>query len=127
MDVVSLVLLAILAVIVLSLILGSFFTVSTAQVAVLTRFGKFLRVAEAGLNWKMPFLDSVAGIVSLRVNQIALTMETKTKDNASSPFPSRCRTVSAPSACTTRFTSSPTPWRRSSPMSSRSFSGTYPR
>lgn len=81
MDVVSLVLLAILAVIVLSLILGSFFTVSTAQVAVLTRFGKFLRVAEAGLNWKMPFLDSVAGIVSLRVNQIALTMETKTKDN----------------------------------------------
>jgi len=81
MDMVSLVLLAILAVIVLSLILGSFFTVSTAQVAVLTRFGKFLRVAEAGLNWKAPFLDSVSGIVSLRVNQIALTMETKTKDN----------------------------------------------
>jgi regulator of protease activity HflC (stomatin/prohibitin superfamily) len=81
MDMVTLVLLAILAVIVLSLILGSFFTVSTAQVAVLTRFGKFLRVAEAGLNWKAPFLDSVSGIVSLRVNQIALTMETKTKDN----------------------------------------------
>jgi regulator of protease activity HflC (stomatin/prohibitin superfamily) len=81
MDMVSLVLLAILGVIVLSLILGSFFTVSTAQVAVLTRFGKFLRVAEAGLNWKAPFLDSVSGIVSLRVNQIALTMETKTKDN----------------------------------------------
>jgi regulator of protease activity HflC (stomatin/prohibitin superfamily) len=81
MDVVTLVLLAVLAVIVLSLILGSFFTVSTAQVAVLTRFGKFLRVAEAGLNWKAPFLDSVSGVVSLRVNQIALTMETKTKDN----------------------------------------------
>ncbi len=81
MDMVSLVLLAILGVIVLSLILGSFFTVSTAQVAVLTRFGKFLRVAEAGLNWKAPFLESVSGIVSLRVNQIALTMETKTKDN----------------------------------------------
>jgi regulator of protease activity HflC (stomatin/prohibitin superfamily) len=81
MDIVTLVLLAILAVIVLSLILGSFFTVSTAQVAVLTRFGKFLRVAEAGLNWKAPFLDSVSGVVSLRVNQIALTMETKTKDN----------------------------------------------
>jgi regulator of protease activity HflC (stomatin/prohibitin superfamily) len=81
MDMVSLVLLAILGVIVLSLILGSFFTVSTAQVAVLTRFGKFLRVAEAGLNWKAPFLDSVSGIISLRVNQIALTMETKTKDN----------------------------------------------
>jgi len=76
-----LILLGILAVIVLSLILGSFFTVSTAEVAVLTRFGKFLRVAEAGLNWKAPYLDTVAGIVSLRVNQITLTMETKTKDN----------------------------------------------
>jgi regulator of protease activity HflC (stomatin/prohibitin superfamily) len=66
---------------VLSLILGSFFTVRTAEVAVLTRFGKFLRVAEAGLNWKLPYFDSIAGIVTLRVNQITLTMETKTKDN----------------------------------------------
>ena len=81
MDLVLLVVLAVLAIIVLSLILGSFFTVSTAEVAVLTRFGKFLRVAEAGLNWKAPYLDTVAGIVSLRVNQITLTMETKTKDN----------------------------------------------
>jgi regulator of protease activity HflC (stomatin/prohibitin superfamily) len=81
MEVVSLILLAIVAIIVLSLILGSFFTVSTAEVAVLTRFGKFLRVAEAGLNWKAPYLDTVAGVVSLRVNQITLTMETKTKDN----------------------------------------------
>ena len=81
MEVVSLILLAVLAIIVLSFILGSFFTVSTAEVAVLTRFGKFLRVAEAGLNWKAPYLDSVAGVVSLRVNQITLTMETKTKDN----------------------------------------------
>jgi regulator of protease activity HflC (stomatin/prohibitin superfamily) len=59
----------------------SFFTVSTAEVAIVTRFGKFLRAAEPGLNWKVPFIDSVAGKVSLRVNQITLTMETKTKDN----------------------------------------------
>src|SRR5579864_5485434 len=73
--------LGIAAVIVLYLIMASFFTVRTAEVAVITRFGKFLRVAEPGLNWKRPFFDSVAGIVSLRVNQITLTMETKTKDN----------------------------------------------
>src|SRR5271155_1786844 len=72
---------AIVIFVALYLILGSFFTVRTAEVAVITRFGKFLRVAEAGLNWKRPFFDSVAGIVSLRVNQITLTMETKTKDN----------------------------------------------
>jgi len=71
----------IVAFIALYLIFGSFFTVDTAQVAVITRFGKFLRVADPGLNWKRPFLDSVAGYVSLRVSQITLTMETKTKDN----------------------------------------------
>lgn len=73
--------LGIVAFIVLFMILGSFFTVRTAEVAIITRFGKFLRVAEPGLNWKRPFVDTVAGIVSLRVNQITLTMETKTKDN----------------------------------------------
>jgi regulator of protease activity HflC (stomatin/prohibitin superfamily) len=81
MELFVLIPLIILAIIVLSLILGSFFTVSTAQVAVITRFGKFQRVAEAGLNWKLPYFDTVSGVVSLRVNQIALTMETKTKDN----------------------------------------------
>ncbi len=65
----------------LYVVLGSFFTVSTAQVAVITRFGKFKRAAEAGLNWKVPFIDRVAGRVSLRVDQIKLTMETKTQDN----------------------------------------------
>jgi regulator of protease activity HflC (stomatin/prohibitin superfamily) len=73
--------LGIVVFIALYMILGSFFTVRTAEVAIITRFGKFLRVAEPGLNWKRPFFDSVAGTVSLRVNQITLTMETKTKDN----------------------------------------------
>jgi len=76
-----LILLAIVAFMGLYVIFGSFFTVNTAEVAVITRFGKFLRIAEAGLNWKSPFFDSVAGRVSLRVIQITLTMETKTKDN----------------------------------------------
>jgi regulator of protease activity HflC (stomatin/prohibitin superfamily) len=81
MDAAILIVFAIAALILLTLVLGSFFTVNTAQVAIVTRFGKFLRIAEPGLNWKMPYFDTVAGIVSLRVNQIALTMETKTKDN----------------------------------------------
>jgi len=81
MDLFLVIFLAFCAIIALTLILGSFFTVSTAQVAIITRFGKFLRVADPGLNWKMPYFDSVTGLVSLRVNQISLTMETKTKDN----------------------------------------------
>jgi regulator of protease activity HflC (stomatin/prohibitin superfamily) len=66
---------------VLSTIFGSFFTVQTAEVAIITRFGRFVRSANAGLNWKIPFIDKVDGRMSLRVNQIALTMETKTRDN----------------------------------------------
>ncbi|MEJ0009134.1 MAG: SPFH domain-containing protein [Alphaproteobacteria bacterium] len=61
--------------------LTSFFTVRTAEVAVVTRFGKFRRIAQPGLNWRVPLIDKVAGRVSLRVNQITMTMETKTKDN----------------------------------------------
>ncbi len=81
MEVFALIVVAIAGILVLSIVLGSFFTVNTAEMAVVTRFGKFLRVAEPGLNWKMPYFDSVTGKVSLRVNQITLTMETKTKDN----------------------------------------------
>ena len=72
-------------VIILLLIIGlgflTLFTVNTSQVAIITRFGKFQRVATDGLNWKLPIIEVVAGRVSLRVNQISLTMETKTKDN----------------------------------------------
>jgi regulator of protease activity HflC (stomatin/prohibitin superfamily) len=71
----------ILLIIVLYLVFGSFFTVATAQVAVVTRFGKFMRVAQAGLNWKVPLIDAVQGRMSLRVQQIKLQMETKTQDN----------------------------------------------
>src|SRR5271165_1558669 len=81
MDLMYWFVLSIVGFIVLYLILASFFTVNTSEVAVITRFSRFLRVADPGLNWKRPFFDSVAGIVSLRVNQITLTMETKTKDN----------------------------------------------
>jgi regulator of protease activity HflC (stomatin/prohibitin superfamily) len=81
MTTLYLILMAFLALILLYVLFGSFFTVNTAEVAIITRFGKFLRTAEPGLNWKSPFFDSVAGMVSLRVNQLSLTMETKTKDN----------------------------------------------
>src|SRR4249920_1566282 len=89
---------ALLAFVVLFAILGSFFTVNTAQVAVITRFGKFLRVANPGLNWKWPLIDSVTGRVSLRVNQIKLTMETKTQDNVFVTIPISVQTRVKPDA-----------------------------
>jgi regulator of protease activity HflC (stomatin/prohibitin superfamily) len=61
--------------------LSGFFTVETAQAAVVQRFGRYARVATAGLNFKTPWIDRVAGRLSLRVEQLDLNMETKTKDN----------------------------------------------
>jgi regulator of protease activity HflC (stomatin/prohibitin superfamily) len=40
--------------------------------------GKFQRVATAGMNFKLPWLDQIAGRVDLRVQQLALDVETKT-------------------------------------------------
>jgi regulator of protease activity HflC (stomatin/prohibitin superfamily) len=81
MDPLFLILLGALALIALIVLLSSIFTVNTAEVVVVTRFGKFLRVADPGINYKIPIFDTIAGRVSLRVSQISLTMETKTKDN----------------------------------------------
>ena len=113
-------LLIIVGLFLLFVFLGSFFTVSTAQVAVITRFGKFVSVAEPGLNWKWPFIDAIAGRVSLRVNQITLTMETKTKDNVFVTIPISVQNRVRPEKVLRRLLQAcPTRRRRFSPMSSR--------
>jgi regulator of protease activity HflC (stomatin/prohibitin superfamily) len=66
---------------VLSIILGSFFTVETAQVAIVQRLGKFARVAGPGLNWKTPFIENVVRRMSMKVQQFDVQVETKTQDN----------------------------------------------
>ncbi|HLV94316.1 MAG TPA: SPFH domain-containing protein [Candidatus Acidoferrales bacterium] len=65
----------------LGIILGSFFTVETAQVAIVQRLGKFARVAAPGLNWKTPFIETVVQRMSMRVQQFNVQVETKTQDN----------------------------------------------
>jgi regulator of protease activity HflC (stomatin/prohibitin superfamily) len=72
---------AIVVVLALGTILSGFFQVHTAEAAVVQRLGKFQRVASAGMNFKMPWLDQIAGRIDLRVQQLALDVETKTKDN----------------------------------------------
>ena len=65
----------------LGTVLSGFFQVKTAEAVVIQRMGKFLRVATAGINFKLPWLDQIAGRIDLRVQQLALDVETKTKDN----------------------------------------------
>jgi regulator of protease activity HflC (stomatin/prohibitin superfamily) len=60
---------------------GLFFTIQQQTVGVIQRFGRFVRLARAGLNLKIPFIESVAGRVSLQVQALKVAMETKTKDD----------------------------------------------
>jgi len=96
MGVVVLVLLVFAAFIALLAFFGSFFTVQTAEAAVVTRFGQFLRSAGPGLNFKLPFIEAIQGRVSLRVEQIELTMETKTRDNVFVTIPISVQTQVRP-------------------------------
>ena len=84
MDIAQFVTYVIYGIVVLFLIgtiLSGFFQVMTAEAAVIQRMGKFLRVANPGINFKLPWFDQIAGRIDLRVQQLALDVETKTKDN----------------------------------------------
>ena len=66
---------------VIGTIFSGFFQVRTAEAVIIQRMGKFNGVANAGINFKLPWLDQIAGRIDLRVQQLALDVETKTKDN----------------------------------------------
>ena len=81
LGIIVLIFVAFFAFIILSAVLGSFFTVETAQVAIVQRLGKFARVAGPGLNWKTPYLETVVRRLSMKVQQFDVQVETKTQDN----------------------------------------------
>ncbi len=63
------------------IILSGIFVVKQQTVAVIERFGKYQSSRGAGLQLKIPVFDKVAGRVSLRVQQLDVIVETKTKDD----------------------------------------------
>ncbi|NQY66972.1 MAG: SPFH domain-containing protein [Flavobacteriales bacterium] len=60
---------------------NAIFTVKQKTAVVIERLGKFLRVAEPGLQFKIPIIDQKAGLVNLRVMELPVEIETKTKDD----------------------------------------------
>lgn len=70
-------------IVILFLLIFSFslFTVDQQTVAIVERLGKYNRGATAGLNIKIPFFEWVKGLLSLRIQQLDVVIETKTKDN----------------------------------------------
>ena len=59
----------------------TFFIVKQQSAAIIERFGKFVSVRQSGLQLKIPIIDSVAGRLSLRIQQLDVVVETKTKDD----------------------------------------------
>ncbi|HLS30929.1 MAG TPA: SPFH domain-containing protein [Flavobacteriaceae bacterium] len=45
------------------------------------RFGKFTSIRSSGIQLKIPIIDKIAGRVNLKVQQLDVLIETKTKDN----------------------------------------------
>lgn len=58
-----------------------FFTVSQQTAAIVERFGKFESIRHPGLQFKIPFVDQVIGRVNLKIQQLDVLVETKTKDD----------------------------------------------
>lgn len=65
----------------LFIFLSSFFTVKQQTSVVVERFGKFLSIRQSGLQLKIPLIDRIAGRVNLKIQQLDVIIETKTKDN----------------------------------------------
>ena len=65
----------------LPLLYGILFTVKQQTAGVIERFGKFHSVRQSGLQLKIPVFDRLAGKLSLKIQQLDVIIETKTKDD----------------------------------------------
>lgn len=57
------------------------FIVKEQSSVIIERLGKFHKVANPGVNFKIPFIDRKAATLNLRLQQLDVLVETKTLDN----------------------------------------------
>src|SRR5690554_595167 len=60
---------------------SSFFVVKQQSSVIVERFGRFHSIRNSGLQLKIPIIDRISGRVNLRIQQLDVIIETKTKDN----------------------------------------------
>ena len=65
----------------LLLLFGIFFIINQQTAGVIERFGKFHSIRQSGLQLKIPVIDRIAGKLSLKIQQLDVIIETKTKDD----------------------------------------------
>ena len=68
-------------ILIIILILSNIFVVKQQTAVIIERLGKFHSVRKAGLNIKIPFIDSKVFTMNLRIQQLDVNVETKTKDD----------------------------------------------
>ncbi len=67
--------------ILLGIAVSGLFIVKQQTSAIVERFGKFLFIRKSGLHIKIPLIDRIAGRISLKILQLDVIVETKTKDD----------------------------------------------
>jgi len=70
-----------LIVLILLALLSGLFIVKQQTSAVVERFGRFVAIRNSGLHFKIPLIDRISGRLSLRIQQLDVIVDTKTKDN----------------------------------------------
>ena len=63
------------------LLISSFFIVKQQTAVIIERFGKFHSIRQSGLHLKIPLVDRISGRLSLKITQLDVIVETKTKDD----------------------------------------------
>ncbi len=66
---------------VIFIVLSGLFVVKQQTAVIIERFGKFAGIRQAGLNFKIPIIDRIAGRISLKIQQLDVIVETKTEDD----------------------------------------------
>ena len=62
-------------------VIGLFFTVKQQSAVIIERFGKFQSIRTPGLQLKIPIVDRIAAKLSLKIQQLDVDIETKTRDD----------------------------------------------
>lgn len=70
-----------IVVIVFFIIISGIFTVKQQTAALVERFGRFQVMRNSGLHFKIPLVDKIAGRINLKIQQLDVIIETKTKDD----------------------------------------------
>lgn len=66
---------------ILVVLFSSFFVVKQQTAVIVERFGRFHSIRNSGLQMKIPLVDRLSGRLSLKIQQLDVIVETKTRDD----------------------------------------------